>query len=132
MKSNIKFILAILMLLTISCKKDKVETIELTGTWRLNESYINSGGGTVRTIVDKEPFEFIQFKENGDFNGAIVYKEYKTYKIKDSTIVILTKADNTTQSYKYIIERGTLTLSPVEPILCIEGCGNSFSRVFMD
>jgi hypothetical protein len=133
MKISIKLMLAMLMLCTIACKKDKVKTNVLTGIWRFDESYVNTGGGIVRTNkLEKEPFEFIEFKENGNFNGAIVYKEYKTYQIQDPTTVILTKADNTSQKFKFEITDGKLNLIQVEPVVCVEGCGNNFSRINMD
>jgi len=128
MKNSIKILLAVLMLFTIACKKEKAKTNALTGLWRFDESYVNTGGNTVSTSkLGKEPLEFIQFKEDGSFNGALVYKEYKTYKILDGTTVILIKADNTSQKFNYTIKPGILTLSQVEPVICNEGCGNIFS-----
>ena len=127
MKSLLKRCLVTLVIFTVSCKKDSLIN-SLNGTWKQTEYYMSIGGPGSWKQVDKKSNYYVQINKDGTLAGNS-YSDYKTYTIKDSTIVTFYKPDGTFENYYYTITNNVLTLSPAGPIICIEGCGNRFTKI---
>jgi hypothetical protein len=128
------YILALALLITLfagACKKDNIATgTTLTGKWKVTGHFISAGGPMYYVPATvKEDYDYATFNANGTVEGT-TFKDYPTYKLKDSITITFTKADNTTyQNYRYKIQGDSLTMSPAGPIMCIEGCSIIFHKV---
>ena len=126
MKSLTTILFAAIVMIVCSCKKDSsYNNQSLLGKWTLTETYVGNGGPGTWTKVSVAAN--VQFDPNGALEGS-AFPGYSRYTIKDSTTVVFTKQDNTTQNYAYRFNNGFLEMSPTGPVFCIEGCGLRFSR----
>ncbi|QNK64548.1 hypothetical protein H7F33_08740 [Pedobacter sp. PAMC26386] len=133
MKSSFKLTLILCLFLANSCSKDKsVRDDSLTGgKWELSEHLSDTGNGNGEwTAVNKSSrIDHISFKVNGDLDWDL-NKEFQTYIIKDSVTLSFIRADKSVQTYAYQIKEGKLSMSPKEPISCIETCGDKYVKTF--
>jgi hypothetical protein len=128
MKNLIKYCLAAFAIFFISsCKKDSSDN-SLTGKWKQTEYYISIGGPGSWKAVDKKSNNYIQINIDGTLAGNS-YLDYKTYIIKNSTIITFYKADGTYEDFYYTITNKGLTLSPAGPVVCIEGCSDRYIKI---
>ena len=115
--------LSLIVLIQFSaCKKDATSKPKtLTGTWTLSRSLISSGGPTY-WVPAANNNDYIQFKANGTVAGTIL-TDYSVYVIKDSVTLTVTSADKSKyEDYRYRLTSDSLTMSPIGPTICIEGC----------
>ena len=71
----------------------------------------------------------VTFEDNGNLGGTF-FTDYNKYVVKDSvTIKMYASADTTKyENYYYTLKHDTLTVSPREPFMCIEGCSYLFVK----
>lgn len=129
MKNPAFALLLVLCFLSVSCTKSLVDPLKLQGKWRITASFISTGApGQWIPAPNKKNYDYVQFNENGTLAGTL-FTDYKTYSVKDSITLTFFKADQTIENYSYLLKDGTLTLSPVGPVYCIEGCADRFVKV---
>lgn len=132
MKTFFKLTLVLGLFFASSCSKDKtVRDSSLTGgIWELSESLADpgDGSGTWQPVTKTSHIDHISFKENGQLEWDL-FKEFLTYKIKDSETLAFIRADKTIQTYFYQIKDGRLSMSPLEPARCIEPCGSKYIKM---
>lgn len=128
MKNAIKLLSVVLMLFFAACDKDdaRLDHNTLPGKWKLSESWAGGGSGKedwkpVKTQV------VVEFKSDGTLAGNAL-EGYVSYVIKDSTTLVLSRADKTEQLYSYSLKGGKLTMSPAGPIYCTDGCGSRYVK----
>jgi hypothetical protein len=134
MKTCSKLLIIVTILVIAACSKENMEIIDvfgnpkvLVGKWKLSETLSDPGDGSGKwTKVSRDNNQYIEFKENGE----LIYGNYKTYMVKDSTTLTFTEADGVTYQYlSYALQNGILSLSPAGPIWCIEACGTRYKKV---
>jgi hypothetical protein len=131
MKTHTLTLALLITLFAGACKKDNSAAgTTLTGKWKVTGHFISAGGPMYYMPEPaKADYDYVQFNTNGTVEGA-VFKDYLSYKLKDSITITFTKADNITyQNYRYKIQGDSLTMSPAGPIMCIEGCSIIFHKV---
>lgn len=132
MKTFFKLTLVLGLFFASSCSKDKtVRDSSLTGgTWELSESLADPGDGSGKwkPVTKTSRIDHISFKEDGQLEWDL-FKEFLTYKIKDSETLAFMRADKTIQTYFYQIKDGKLSMSPLEPVMCIEPCGSRYVKM---
>ena len=143
MKILTKLSACLIILLAAACTKMQDVVLintPLTGTWKLNATYMDpgSGNGTYRP-VDNPGNNSITLKTNGALevsglddseNFLLHFSQYKSFTIQDSvTLIFKEQANNKTQKFIYKIEGDKLSLIPAGPVMCIEGCGIRFKKV---
>lgn len=129
MKNPAFALLLALCFLSFSCTKSSVNPLKLQGKWRITASFVSTGApGQWISVPQKKNYDYVQFDENSTLEGTI-FTDYKTYSVKDSTTLTFIKTDQTIENYSYLLKDGTLILSPVGPIHCIEGCAQRFIKV---
>jgi len=132
MKKSIQLLLLVLVFFVAACDKDSLQPNDntLTGKWKLSETLADPGDGNGKwtTVAKKKPYDYVEFKENGDLAGNF-FTEYKSYMLKDDITIQFSIDEDRKQEYKYNIENGVLTMSPSYPSSCIEACGIRFVKV---
>ena len=135
MKIYSRLLIIVAILVIAACSKENNEIIDvlgnpkvLVGKWKLTESLNDPGDGSGKwTKVSGSNVNYVEFKADGQLSG---YGDYKTYTVKDSTILTFTKADGVTyQDQRYQLQNGMLSMSPAGPIWCIEPCGLRYKKV---
>lgn len=116
-----------MLLLLNACKKDKSDRNTLVnGKWMQIGNYISNGG----------PLDYVAAKgtpKYAEFNAGVVsgtaFPDYKQYTVKDNATITLTSADKTKyENYQYKLREDTLTMSPIGPEVCMEGCAVVFVK----
>lgn len=142
MKTLTKLFACIIILLMAACTKMQeivITNASLTGTWKLNATYMDPGNGSGTYVPAVNPGNnSITLNPNGslevsglaDTNNFLLYfAQYNSFTIKDSvTLVFKKQVDATTQNFIYKIEGNKLSLIPAGPVMCIEGCGIRFQK----
>lgn len=119
-------LLSIIICVTFGCEKQPVDGTILTGKWKHVKSFYSIGGPQIEK--DVKDGDYLLFAENGALSGDGA-TSYTSYSVKDSITLSFKRADNTIQDYWYAINDGILTLSPLAPIHCIEGCSEQYKKV---
>ncbi|TCK85577.1 hypothetical protein [Albibacterium bauzanense] len=132
MRRSIPLLLLALVFFITACDKDNLQTNDntLTGKWKLSETLADSGDGSGEWIpvAKKTPYDYVEFKENGDLAGNL-FTEYKSYMLKDDITIQFSIDEDRKQEYRYSIINGVLSMSPSYPMLCIEACGTRYIKV---
>lgn len=110
-----------------ACKKGD-NSNALVGKWRETAYYLSSGGPGYWTSVSTKDNTYIQFNQSGALTGTY-YPGSAHYEIKDSATVTIHEQSGNYENYHYQIANGVLTLGPIGPIVCIEGCATRYARV---
>ncbi|WPU93264.1 hypothetical protein SNE25_28490 [Mucilaginibacter sabulilitoris] len=128
MKHFILILFAAVAIQISACKKDnktKADTT-LTGKWKLVRNKISSGGPMY--WVKATNVSYALFNTDGTLDGT-AFNDFKFYTLKDSVTLTLNKADKTEyEDYRYNIKGDSLTMSPLGPVICIEGCAMQFIK----
>jgi hypothetical protein len=131
-----RFVIGLLLLLSIGCSKRPVENTEpiensVVGQWT-HTAYFYSTGAPGQWYPVTPANQTIEFKADGSFTGTVSFlKEATHFVIVDSiTIKFLpsTKPSGyTLMNYRVKTAERELILSPLDP-MCIEGCSDKFKR----
>ncbi|RWY47966.1 lipocalin family protein [Mucilaginibacter gilvus] len=132
MKTIVKLTAVALILLIAACGKESkfLVNTSLQGKWKLSATYADPGDGSGKYLpVSASNTEYVQFKTDGTLAGT-AFVNYESYAEKDSVTLIFTATDHITkQNFRYSIKGNELTMSPAGPIMCIEGCGERFTKI---
>ena len=134
MKIYTKLFAIVAILIITACSKENNEIIDvlanpevLVGKWKLSETLSDPGDGSAKW-KKASGSSYIEFRANGELGNS--YGDYKTYAVKDSSILKFTEADGVKyQNYSYELKDGKLSMSPAGPIWCIEACGARYVKV---
>jgi hypothetical protein len=129
MKIFTKILAIAMVVLIFACNKDNVTSLALVGKWKATESLVSAGGPAYWVAAPaKTNYDYIQFDQDGKLEGSAI-GDYVKYAVKDSVTVVFSKRDNTIENYRYTIINGVLTMTPIGPVYCIEGCGDRYVKV---
>jgi len=132
MRKSIQLLLLALVFFVAACDKDTLQTTDntLTGKWKLSEVLADPGDGSGKwtPVAKKTPYDYVEFKENGDLSGNL-FTEYKSYMLKDDITIQFSIDEDRKQEFRYSIVNGVLSISPSYPSFCIEACGSRFVKV---
>lgn len=128
MKYFAYLLLAAVMLLAPSCRKDGASTgnASLTGKWKLVESLNDPGDGSGKWLPVTNSTG-LDLNADGTMSGT-TFPIYVSYVVKDSVTLTFSQSDKTIQNYRYKISHDTLSMSPAGPIMCFEACGIRFKK----
>jgi hypothetical protein len=134
MRKSVQLLLFVLVFFVAACDKDNLQTTDntLTGKWKLSETLADPGDGSGEwtPVAKKTPYDYIEFKENGNFTGtAWILNEYKSYMLKDDITIQFSIDEDRKQEFRYSIINGVLSMSPSYPSFCIEPCGARYVKV---
>ena len=136
----VKFSLTIFLLFFLTCQKSDDEIYDtpidetgLIGEWLLKETYISPGGATEWKDVD-EGFRYF-FKSDGSYQKTDFTKDLQEkgeFEVKQNQLFLYFVSENEKDTLGYSSnfndERRILTLSPIYPSMCIEGCLYRFRK----
>ena len=117
------------------CKKSPLEEetdvpVSVTGKWYYTAYFYSIGGPLIWQPVTT-PNQYISLAANGNFSSNFSpFNTAKTYQFTDSThIKIIPQGGQNPLLYFFKLDsiNNALLLSPANP-MCIEGCGQKFSR----
>lgn len=117
-------LLAMVLLFAAACKKGDGEVVNtlLIGKWKVIGNYLSAGGPMYYVPYIQPDPAYATFAISGAVGGT-VFTDMKTYTLKDSTTITMTKDDKVTyQNFYYKINKDTLRMSPNGPKYCFEGC----------
>ncbi|RZK82663.1 MAG: hypothetical protein EOO92_00905 [Pedobacter sp.] len=118
-------LIAMIVCVSFSCKKDNVGNQEIYGKWRYDAFLADPGDGSGRYRPVEGKIRYLIFKKSGNVEGD-AFSEVVSYKILDGNrLEISSKNSPTPTMFFYKVSAKELYLSPQ----CYEPCGNRFSRV---
>ena len=122
--------LAVLPLVFACSKNDKHPDREtLSGKWKLTANAYSAGGAIEENKVDPAKAIVIDFRADSSFTSTNTDNHYNRYSIDvNNQTVTLTGPGATTSSLRFKVQRGTLILTPVNPV-CIEGCFSKYTAL---
>lgn len=137
---TVKFTISIFLVFVLACQNDDVpfddtpvDSTSFVGEWLLKETFISPGGSSEWTEVT-DGHRYI-FNKNGsykktDFNKELL--ELGEYELKEGELYLyfLTEHKKDTLGFSAAFNgtRDMLTISPLYPVMCIEGCLYRFEK----
>lgn len=122
--------LSVLCLLVAACKKNDGPQLTLTGKWQLSQTIESEAmGGKWKNIQKESEIEALEFRTDGTYQSNLK-PDFTRYTVKpDSGKIVVTSLAGKKYVYLYKLDSKYLTLSEIEPNLCIEGCSSRFVKV---
>ncbi|WP_316828890.1 hypothetical protein [Pedobacter miscanthi] len=131
MKKTSLFLLAVIVLLYVSCKKtnkDNNGPVEVYGRWKLTETRFDIGSGNTPYQKVSGQAKYLTLEKSADkagkFKGDAI-PDIFAFRILDSIrMEVFSNTYKMPSTYYYKVSANTLELNPP----CIEGCGYRFVR----
>ncbi len=109
---------------------EKLDVLQINGTWQLSESSYSIGDGVQHWQPVNNGYSYT-FKADSTFlSNRFEHCDGGTYSITNNRLTLDFNCEGADKVYieNFQLKEGALFLSPVSPIICIEGCSFKFIK----